>query len=121
FAMGPLAALFSPLIAAQLADRLFAAQRVLAVINLLRCGALIAAGMASNYTEFLPAMTLVFLLQVPAHSLGSAVAFHHLRDARQFGALRFWGSVSWIVVVWAVSFYLDSFAPDAQATRTGDC
>ncbi len=121
YAMGPLAALISPMIVAQLADRLFAAQRVLSIVNLLRAGALVAAGAAGHYARFLPAMALVFLLQIPSTTLGAAVSFHHLRDARRFGALRVWGSLSWIVVVWSTSFYLDQFAPAAQAGHSGDC
>jgi MFS family permease len=121
YAMGPLAALVSPLIVGQLADRFFSAQRVLAVVNVLRSGCLVAAGMASSYSEFLVAMALVFLLQVPSLTLGAAVSFHHLKDSRHFGALRFWGSLSWILVVWSVSFYLDAFLPDLQARRSGNC
>lgn len=121
YAMGPLAAMISPLIVAQLADRLFAAQKVLAVVNLLRACALTWAATADSFAEFMPAMALVFLLQVPSLTLGAAVSFHHLKDARHFGALRFWGSIAWIAVVWGTSFYLDRYLPVEQALHTGDC
>src|SRR5688572_19012529 len=73
YAGGPFAAIVSPLGVGQLADRLFSAQKVLAVVNLLRAGALLAAGRANNYAEFLTAMTVVFLLAVPSLTLGAAV------------------------------------------------
>lgn len=121
YAVGPFAAIVSPLVVGQLADRLFSAQKVLAVVNLFRAGALVAAGRADNYAEFLTAMTLVFLLQVPSITLGAAVSFHHLKDARHFGALRVWGSLGWIVIVWLASLYLDRFAPAEQASHVRDC
>lgn len=121
YAVGPMAAILSPLLVGQLADRLFSAQRVLAGVNLLRAVALFAAARANNYTEFLLAMTLVFLLQVPSLTLGSAVSFHHLRDARHFGGLRVWGSLGWIAIVWLCSLYLDRFAPAEQANQVRGC
>lgn len=121
YVMGPLAAMISPLIVAQLADRLFAAQNVLAVVNFLRALALTWAGTADGFTEFMPAMALVFLLQVPSLTLGAAVSFHHLKDARHFGTLRFWGSLAWIIVVWVTSFYLDRFLPAEQARHAQAC
>src|SRR5688572_11464345 len=77
YAIGPYAAILSPLLVGQLADRLFSAERVLAGVNLLRAGALFAAARSDSYTEFLTSMTLVFLLQVPSLTLGAAVSFHH--------------------------------------------
>ena len=121
YAVGPFAAMLSPLLFGQLADRLFSAERVLATVNLLRAGALFAAARAGTYPEFLTAMTLVFLLQVPSLTLGSAVSFHHLKDARHFGVLRVWGSLGWIAIVWLCSLYLDRFPPAAQATHVKGC
>jgi hypothetical protein len=121
YAVGPFAAILAPLLVGQLADRLFSAQKVLATVNLLRAGALFAAARADSYGEFLIGMTLVFLLQVPSLTLGSAVSFHHLRDARRFGGLRVWGSLSWIVIVWLCSLYLERFPPAEQANQVRGC
>lgn len=121
YAIGPFAAILSPLLVGQLADRLFSAQRVLATVNLLRASVLFAAAHADTYPGFLIAMTLVFLLQVPSLTLGSAVSFHHLKDARHFGGLRVWGSMGWIVVVWLCSLYLERFPPMEQASQVRGC
>src|SRR5690606_22447290 len=69
YAIGPFASILAPVLVGQLADRLFAAQKVLATVNLLRAAALFAAARADSYGEFLVAMTLVFLLQVPSLTL----------------------------------------------------
>ncbi|HEY6724396.1 MAG TPA: MFS transporter [Polyangiaceae bacterium] len=121
YAVGPFAALLAPLLVGQLADRLFSAQKVLAAVNLLRTGALFAGASADSYGEFLIAMTLVFLLQVPSLTLCSAVSFHHLKDARHFGGLRVWGSFGWIVIVWLCSLYLERFPAAEQARQVRGC
>lgn len=121
YAVGPFAAILAPLLVGQLADRLFSAQKVLATVNLLRAGALFAAARADTYTEFLVAMTLVFLLQGPSLTLGSAVSFHHLKDARNFGGLRVWGSLGWIAIVWLCSLYLERFPAAEQANQVRGC
>src|SRR5690606_23376985 len=121
YAIGPFASILAPVLVGQLADRLFAAQKVLATVNLLRAAALFAAARADSYGEFLIAMTLVFLLQVPSLTLGSAVSFHHLKDARHFGGLRVWGSLGWVVVVWLCSWFLERFPPAVQASQVRGC
>lgn len=121
YVIGPCAAILSPLLVGQLADRLFSAERVLATVNLLRAGALFAAARSDTYAEFLISMTLVFLLQVPSLTLGAAVSFHHLKDARHFGGLRVWGSLGWVAIVWLCSLYLDRFPPAEQAAQVRGC
>ena len=121
FALGPIMALFMPLVTGQLADRHFAAERVLSVLNLLRAGALLLAGSTQGYAAFMAAMSLVFALQIAAMTIASSIAFHHLSDARRFGFVRVGGTVGWIITVWLVSFYLDLFPAAAQPGHTRDC
>jgi predicted MFS family arabinose efflux permease len=96
-----LAGVLISLLVGQAADRWFSAERCLAVC---------AAG-AGVVLWFLPALTgfaavfaatLAFwLLANPILLLGTTISFAHLRRPdRQYGAVRLWGTVGWLVPGW---------------------
>jgi MFS family permease len=100
------ASVLCPLLAGQIADRWIAAERCLAVCSFF-VGVImwLVAGM----TDATPAWILFaatlgyWLLTVPILLLGTAVCFAHLPDpARQFGGVRLWGTVGWMVQGWIV-------------------
>jgi hypothetical protein len=109
YAMGPLMALIAPPIVGSVADRLFSAERSLAVVGLLRAAALLLAARATTFGEIVLAMTLLGVFAAPATVLSFAVAFHHVHDSRSIGRTRVWGTVSWICALWATSAYLQRF------------
>lgn len=121
YAASPTAAILVPLVVGQIADRYFPAQRMLAIVNVLRATALLFAAQAQHFPGFFLAMILVASCQIPSTTLGAALVFHHLPDARRYGALRVWGALSWILVVWFFSLYLDVFETQTQAEHTRDC
>lgn len=92
-----LAALATPLLAGQLADRWFPAQRCLACFALLG-GALlwVLAELRDPGLVFWTALAC-WLVLAPATTLTASICFAHLRDpARTFGAVRLWGTVGWV-------------------------
>src|SRR6185503_2863767 len=105
----PLAALIAPLIAGQLADRWFATERCLAVCAF-ASGAMVwlLAGLETFPAVF--AVNLAFwLLMVPALTLGTSLCFAHLRGPNgNFGPVRLWGTVGWVVPVWMLSIWFDN-------------
>ncbi len=109
YATGPLSALIAPPIIGSVADRLFPAERSFAAVGLLRGVALLLAGRASSFSEMLLAMAIVGLSAAPASVLSFSIAFHHLRDSRGIGRTRVWGTVSWILALWATSAYMQRF------------
>jgi MFS family permease len=93
-----LAALATPLLAGQLADRYFAAQRCLACFALVG-GALLwlLAGLTDPQAVFWVCLAL-WLVMVPAITLTASICFSHLPDAgRTYGSVRLWGTVGWVV------------------------
>jgi MFS family permease len=91
-----LAALVAPLVAGQVADRWFPAQRCLAVCAVLAGLILwLLAGLTSWPAVF--AASLAFwLVMGPVNTLGTALSFAHLVDpARDFGGVRLWGTIGW--------------------------
>lgn len=102
-----LAALVAPLVAGQIADRWFPAERCLAICALLAGTLLwILAGLASSMAIFLASLAL-WLVLGPASTLSAALSFAHLPyRGRHFGQVRLWGTIGWVVSGWLVGYWL---------------
>jgi len=98
------ASVLCPLVAGQVADRWFPAERCLAVCSFFAGAVMwLVAGMtAATPAWALFAATLAYwLLTVPILVLGTAVCFAHLKDpTREYGRVRLWGTVGWMVQGW---------------------
>jgi MFS family permease len=117
------ATVLSSLLAGQVADRWFSAERALAV-----CAALagvdlwVLAGLHSFASVF--AATLVFWLLIgPAIVLGTTIGFTNLeRPEQQFPPVRMWGTAGWMVTGWLIgvlAWLLPGFTGVADAFRLG--
>ncbi|MFN0007437.1 MAG: MFS transporter [Planctomycetota bacterium] len=107
FAVGAIGALLAPFVAGQIADRFFATEKFLGASHLL--GAVLVWQLANldSYYAFLLFSLAYSVLYAPTLALTNSLAFHHLEDRdRQFGRVRLWGTVGWIVVGIAVGQWL---------------
>jgi nucleoside transporter len=98
FSLLPLASIVMPFITGQLADRAIATQKMLGVLQILSAVSLVI--MASQHT--MAGMSLWMLIYslifAPTLALTNSLAFHHLAQSdKEFGAIRVWGTVGWIV------------------------
>ena len=90
--------LVSPLVGGQIADRWVPTQYYLAAANIIGGAILILMGISHHYMTILLLTGAYALLVGPTGPLTNSLAFHHLKDAaREFGAVRVWGTVGWIV------------------------
>jgi MFS family permease len=109
FAAQPLAALIGPLLAGQLADRWFSTERCLAVLSF---SSAIVIWLLADLDTFPDVFSLNFafwLLMGPALTLGTSLCFAHIHSAGgDFGPIRMWGTVGWVVPVWLLSFWFDN-------------
>jgi MFS family permease len=99
FAAGAVGAIFGPFIAGQLADRFFSTEKMLAFSHAI--GAMLISQLAriEDYSTFLWFSLAYGFLYAPTLALTNSLAFHHLKDRdRDFGRVRLWGTVGWIVV-----------------------
>ncbi len=107
FAVGAVGALLAPFIAGQIADRFFATEKFLGISHLL--GAVLVWQLAriESYAGFLYFTLAYSIIYAPTLALTNSLAFHHLEDRdRQFGKVRVWGTIGWIVVGIAVGQWL---------------
>lgn len=99
FAAGAVGAIVGPFIAGQVADRHFATERFLAVSHLLGAALIWQLASIEDYGAFLLFSLLYGLIYSPTLALTNSLAFHHLPDRdRDFGRIRLWGTLGWILV-----------------------
>jgi nucleoside transporter len=117
------ASIIAPWLGGQLADRVIPAQWVMLVSHL--CGAVLLWWTAAS-TRYETILALLFcnaIVYMPTLALSNLIVFRHLADSeRQFGYVRLWGTLSWVVVAGALGLWLSrpSWLPGAQQAQMVD-
>src|SRR5687768_17402078 len=115
FMVGGVGALFGPFIAGQIADRYFNTEKFLGISHL--SGAVMMWQLAAmeTYGAFLIFSLVYSLVYAPTLALTNSLAFHHLADRdRDFGRVRVWGTIGWIVVGIGIGQYLLRYHTPAE-------
>lgn len=102
--------IISPVIG-MLADRFFAGQKVLAVLNVLNAVMLFLAGTTNNPDFLFICLLIAMLGYMPSWSLTSSIAMFHL-DSEQFPRVRVFGSIGWVAsglfsIIFIKLFHID--------------
>ncbi len=99
FAAGAAGAILGPFIAGQLADRKFATEKMLAVSHFVGAGLVWFLAGTSEFWPFVAISALYGLIYAPTLALTNSLAFAHLPNRDEdFGPVRLWGTIGWIVV-----------------------
>lgn len=110
YAAFPVANLLTPFTGGQVADRWLPTQVALGIFHLLGGGVLVLMAFTQTLPPMLALMLLYCLLFAPTLALTNSLAFHHLRNPeRDFGPIRVWGTIGWIVANWVLSFMRTQF------------
>jgi len=119
FSLLPLATIISPFIGGQLADRWFATQKVIAVLQLLGGALLILIANVTAFTPMTGLMLLYSLIFAPTLALTNSIAFINLKDPdKNFGKIRVWGTIGWIAAGLALAAWrMLAKAPDDIAMK----
>ena len=98
-------AILAPVIAGAVADRFFQAQKVLAVLHLVGAALLWWISTITDPTAFFWTLLAYAICYMPTLGLANAISFHQMSDpGRQFGLVRAFGTLGWIVVGVAVGW-----------------
>ena len=93
-----LGAIIAPFIVGLIADRFFAAQRILGVIHLLGAGLMYFLSRQTAFEGFYPLILAYMILYMPTLALVNSVSFRQLTNTeKQFATIRVWGTIGWIV------------------------
>jgi nucleoside transporter len=98
-------AILAPVIAGALADRYFQAQKVMGVLHLVGAVLLWWLSSITDPTTFFWTLLAYALCYMPTLGLANAISFHQMSNpAQQFGLIRAFGTLGWIVVGLVVGY-----------------
>jgi nucleoside transporter len=93
-----LGAFTAPIIAGQVADRFFNAEKALATLHFIAAALLFANASSTRFLPFFLLMLCFSIAYVPTQSLTNSLALSHLIDPQHsYPRVRMWGTVGWIV------------------------
>ncbi|MFZ6014664.1 MAG: MFS transporter, partial [Bacteroidota bacterium] len=93
-----IATMISPFFVGMVADRYFAAQRIMGILHILGGALLYFATQIADNTAFYWIILLYSLLYMPTIALSNSIAFHQMTDpGKQFPWIRVFGTLGWIV------------------------
>ena len=93
-----LGAILAPFIVGLIADRWFAAQRILGVLHLFSAVMLFLAGRQGDFGAFFVFALLAMISFMPTLALANSISYRRLTSPqRQFPAIRVFGTIGWIV------------------------
>jgi len=110
FMVGAVGALLAPFVAGQIADRYFSTEKFLGLSHLIGAVLIWQLAFIESFMAFLIFSLIYSIVYSPTLSLTNSLAFHHLPDRdRDFGRVRVWGTIGWIVAGVAVGHWLGFF------------
>jgi len=93
-----IATMISPFFVGMIADRFFAAQRIMGILHLLGAALLFLATKITGNSAFYWVILFYSLLYMPTIALSNSIAFHQMTDpGKQFPWIRVFGTLGWIV------------------------
>lgn len=98
-----IATIISPFFVGMIADRFFAAQKVLGVLHLLGALLLYYITTVDNPSSFYWVLLVYSLLYAPTLALANSVAFRQMKDtSKEFAGIRVFGTIGWIATGWMI-------------------
>ncbi|HNR74586.1 MAG TPA: nucleoside permease [Cyclobacteriaceae bacterium] len=93
-----IATIISPFFVGMIADRFFAAQKIMGVLHLIGAALLYLATVVNDNTTFYWIILVYSLLYMPTIALSNSIAFGQMTDpGKQFPWIRVFGTLGWIV------------------------
>jgi nucleoside transporter len=94
----PWGAIVAPFVVGMIADRFFAAEKLLGVLHLVGAGLLYWVSTITTPAAFFWVLLLYALCYNPTLALVNAIAFNQMASPeKQFPSVRLWGTIGWIV------------------------
>jgi len=92
-----LGAIVAPFIIGLIADKYFAAQRILGILHLTGGFLLYYLSSQANFNTFYPYLLTYMIIYMPTLAFVNAIAFKQMASPeKEFSAIRVWGTIGWI-------------------------
>ncbi|MBP6557623.1 MAG: nucleoside permease [Flavobacterium sp.] len=92
-----LGAIIAPFIVGMIADKFFAAQKILGILHLAGAGLLYVISSSTTFDSFYSLLLIYMILFMPTLALVNSISLNQIKDAeKEFSNIRVWGTVGWI-------------------------
>lgn len=92
-----LGAIIAPFIIGMIADKFFAAQKILGVLHIIGAILLYFISQQADFDSFYSLLLFYMILFMPTLALVNSISFNQMKDAeKEFSMVRVWGTVGWI-------------------------
>lgn len=109
-------AIIAPFIVGLVADKYFNAERILGLLHLIGAGLMYMMYQASNFEAFYPYTLAYMIVYMPTLALVNSVSFRQMSEpSKEFGKIRVWGTIGWIVAGLVISYLFSWDAKQAIA------
>lgn len=113
-----LGAIIAPFIIGMIADRFFAAQKILGVLHLAGAGLLYYISTQSSFGSFYSLLLVYMIIYMPTLALVNAIALKQVSSAeKQFAGIRVWGTIGWIAAGLIIGWM--AWEPAAELVKAG--
>jgi len=113
-----LGAIIAPFIIGMIADRFFAAQKILGILHLAGAALLYYISTQTSFGSFYSFLLLYMIIYMPTLALVNAIALKQVTDAeKQFAGLRLWGTIGWIIAGLIIGWM--AWEPAAELVKAG--
>ena len=93
-----LGAIIAPFIVGMIADKFFAAQKILGVLHFLGAILLFLIYSSTDFENFYSLLLPYMILFMPTLALINSIALNQIKDAeKEFAYIRVWGTIGWII------------------------
>ncbi|OIR05049.1 putative nucleoside transporter YegT [mine drainage metagenome] len=90
-------AIIAPFIIGLIADKFFAAQKILGVLHILGAGLMYYISSRTDFNSFYPVILVYMILYMPTLALVNAISFKQMNNPeKEFSFIRVWGTIGWI-------------------------
>ena len=105
-------AIIAPFIIGLIADRFFNAERILGILHLVGAVLMYLMYQSGDFASFYPYVLGYMIAYMPTLALVNSVSFGQMKDpTKEFGKIRVWGTIGWIVAGLVISYV---FSWDSQ-------
>ena len=103
-----LGAIIAPFIIGMIADKFFAAQKILGVLHLAGAALLYIIATRDAFDSFYSLLLIYMILYMPTLALVNSIALKQVTNAeKEFSGIRMWGTIGWIIaglIIWRMAW-----------------
>lgn len=93
-----LGAIIAPFIIGLIADKFFAAQKILGILHLAGAGILYFISSQTSFASFYSLLLIYMVIYMPTLALVNSITLKQVTNAeKEFSGIRMWGTIGWIV------------------------